>query len=279
MACKNCNHSLSEEDKFCNECGAQVIQNRLTIKNLFTEFHETFFSWDANRPIKTFVDLFKRPEDVIGGYIDGVRKKYLNPFGFVVISLTISGFFYFVALKFSPEALEAAISIPGGSDLQMEVGRNYQHSVFEYNSLIFFTLLPVFALISFIVFYNKKKYNYAEHLIINLYAYSQVSIATTLTLFLTLWYNTISTYISISAIVFQILYYAYVLKRLFKLTWKQLLIKTLYFLAILIPFYIIGSIIAVIIIFATGGFDALFEEIKAKNAMTYIASSFKNWTS
>ena len=77
MHCKNCNTALTKTQNYCFECGAKVIRNRLTIKNLLAHFSEQFLNYDNNF-LKTFLHLFTKPEVVIGGYIDGTRKKHVN---------------------------------------------------------------------------------------------------------------------------------------------------------------------------------------------------------
>ena len=76
MECKNCSSQLQENDDYCNSCGAKVIRNRLTLKNLFEHFGEEFLNYD-NKFLRTFIRLFRKPEDVIGSYINGTRKKYV----------------------------------------------------------------------------------------------------------------------------------------------------------------------------------------------------------
>ena len=60
MDCKNCHKSLNETQKYCDECGAKVIQNRLTPKVLAAQVNEQFISID-NKFFLTFIDLFKKP--------------------------------------------------------------------------------------------------------------------------------------------------------------------------------------------------------------------------
>ena len=272
MSCKNCSEPLSLEDKYCNECGAKVINKRLTLKYLFTEFYESFFSIDSSRPVRTFIDLFKKPEDVIDSYINGTRKKYIHAFGYFTIAVTLYSLFYFVFLKFFPEILDSAFSFQDNKGAEVELARTFQRTIFDYQSFIFFASIPILALISWIVFLNKKKYNYAEHLIINLYGYSQASIASLILLLLTVWNQSLFALANIAVLFIQIIYFAYLLKKLFKLSATQLLIKTLYFLLLFIPLYIIVGIIAVSIMMLTGSFDELIEAEKARQAVSYIAS-------
>ncbi|RFN59928.1 DUF3667 domain-containing protein [Marixanthomonas ophiurae] len=279
MNCKNCSELLTSKTNYCPECGAKVITHRLTLRSLLSEIYYAFFSIDSNKPVRTFVDLFKKPEEVIGGYIDGVRKKYIHAFGYFTIAVTLSSLFYFILLKFFPETLDGMLLFQNNDAAQMEMGRTIYRSVFEYQTLMFFTFVPVLALLSWIVFFNKRKYNYAEHLIINLYCYSQASIISIGLFFLTFWSQTLFGIISMLSFIIQIVYFAYVLKRLFKLSGLQLLIKFIYFFALLIPLYIIFTIIIMGIMLANGSLDELIEAERAKKEISYTASSAINWTS
>tara|TARA_R100000306_G_scaffold15292_1_gene19394 strand:+ start:9893 stop:10744 length:852 start_codon:yes stop_codon:yes gene_type:complete len=279
MNCKNCEETLAVGTNYCHECGAKVLTNRLTLRYLFSEIYQAFFSIDSNKPLRTFIDLFKKPEEVIDGYINGVRKKYIHAFGYFTIAVTFSSIFYFIYLKFFPEALDSTFYIQSNDEAQIELIRNTQRKAFEYQTFIFFAFVPILALPSWIVFFNKKKYNYAEHLIINLYCYSQASIITITLFFLTIWSSTLFSITSMASLIIQIIYFAYVLKRLFKLSGIQLVVKTLYFFGLLIPLYIILIITMFIVMLVTGNLDSFIEAQKAKQAVSYTASSAINWTS
>ncbi len=279
MECKNCSRILSPEDKYCNDCGAKVITHRLTLRYLFTEFYHSFFSIDANKPLLTFVDMFKKPEAVIDGYIQGIRKKYIHAFGYFTIAVTISSIFYFFVLKFFPELYKSAINFQNNDEVQREFGEKIQNFVFEYQSFIFFALVPIFAFISWIIFKNKKKYNYAEHLVFNLYTYSQVSIVSILLYCFTLWNEELFAATLVSAIGILIVYYGYVAKRVFRLTFAQLCIKTLFFIALSIPIYIIVMLLVLVILSITGQLDGMIEAERSRHVVSYIASSAINWTS
>lgn len=278
MECKNCSFQLQENDDYCNSCGAKVIRNRLTLKNLFEHFSEEFLNYD-NRFLRTFIRLFKNPEDVIGGYIDGTRKKFINAVSYFAIAVTVSGFFYFVFLKFFPDALNFTTDIYNIDEEQAKITSDFTKSIFEYQSFIFFLSIPVFALISRLIFLKNKKYNFSEHLIINLYTYSHISLTVTVIYFLTIWNQPVFVVMSIIGTLFQIVFFAYVLKRLYSLTLGQILLKTLLFFSLLIPLMIIVMIVTNILMYFGGHYDEIIELEKAKRGITYIASSAMNWTS
>ena len=279
MECKNCSSQLQENHDYCNSCGAKVIRNRLTLKNLFEHFSEEFLNYD-NKFLQTFISLFRRPEDVIGSYINGTRKKYVNAVGYFAVAVTVTGFFYFVFLKFFPDAfITSTPNLFSVDEEQAKITSDFNKRIFEYQSFIFFLSVPIFALISRLLFLKNKKYNFSEHLIINLYTYSHIALTVTIVYFLTIWYQPVFTVVMIIAALFQIVFFAYVLKRLYSLTLSQILLKTLLFFLVLIPLFIILIIVAIILMYFTGYMDELIELENAKQGITYIASSAINWTS
>lgn len=160
MTCKNCQTSLETTHNFCGHCGAKVIRNRLTFKNLWQDLSDQFFNLD-NRLFRTIIDLFIRPEAVIDGYVTGLRRRYINPFGYLGIALTLSGLLIFITQKFYSNAINFDIYNQG---VNPELSRKLMDVVFDYSSLFFIIYIPVFALGGWLVF-NKKSYLITEYVI------------------------------------------------------------------------------------------------------------------
>ena len=53
LDCKNCAQPLHNSDKFCSNCAAKIVNQRITVKNLFSDFTNNVFGWDN----KFFVTL------------------------------------------------------------------------------------------------------------------------------------------------------------------------------------------------------------------------------
>ena len=90
MNCKNCQTELQSEYKYCNQCGAKVVNKRITIKSLISSLLISL-GWD-NQFFVTFRDLVLRPQLVFERYLNGTRKKYTNPFTFFAIGTALSVF-------------------------------------------------------------------------------------------------------------------------------------------------------------------------------------------
>lgn len=275
MNCKNCNHQLSEQADYCESCGGKVIRNRLTMKNLIGSFSEQFLNYD-NKFLRTFIMLFKQPEDVIGSYIDGTRKKYVNVVSYFAISITLAGLQLYILNKFFPEVMNlSSISVEGSEEMN---NRNLAF-VSEYQSLLMMFYVPLYAFMSKLVFFNYRKYNYTEHLVIFMYILSQMTI---FGLFLTLIGALLGSDMGILGLItipLQMIYSAYCLKRLFNLSVASLIIKTLLFFLVLFVLFIIASVIMAIVMIKSGTIDDVIEAQNAKKEVSYIISSAINWTS
>lgn len=259
MNCKNCNLILQTHHNYCPNCGAKVIRNRLTIKALFSHFSEQFLNYD-NKFLQTFKQLFTHPEVVIGCYVNGTRKKYVNVVSYFAIALTISGFQLFVLNKFFPELMNMDFMAQEGTK-QMQ--RDNFAFVQEYQSIIFMASVPIYAALSKMVFSNFKQYNYTEHLVINMYLTAQLSIISTVLLLTTSIFGVNFGIVSLLSIPFQILFSAYCFKRILNLRFKTIALKTFLFILILTLLFIAFSILLGIIMY----YDGTFEEIrKAKEA-------------
>lgn len=256
MLCKNCEISLQPEDKFCNQCGAPVVTQKLTLKKVLGEFTEKYLSLD-NKFLKTFKTLFTRPDEVVNGYLSGVRMKFVNPITYLFIAVTLSGINVFLMRKGYLGNIDYS-RVTGDQKAPFDMNV-YMNTVYDYNSLIVFSFLPLLALISKIVFYNFKNYNYAEHNVIYFYTYSQMSVLMVLAVPFVMIFNLDYFIFTFSSILVMIVYHFYALRKIFQLSVKQMVVKTLLFLPIGFLFYIILSFafafIFVIYMISTGQFN------------------------
>ncbi|MFD2565091.1 DUF3667 domain-containing protein [Aquimarina rubra] len=246
VSCKNCGFQI-DHYTFCPSCGAKKITKRITFKNLTQEFSDRFLNLD-NSFIRTFIHLFTKPRTVIDGYINGLRKRYINVFSYFAISLTIASLYIFILGKYKDVLFSNVFTDVN----QIEASKAASDISFEYQSLISFLTIPVLALISRLVFLNYKKYNLTEHFVIHLYAYSHITMVIsfiTLPLLLTLKNAFLILWIQFPI---SIIYIAYVLKNLYEINLKRIVIKTILFLLIMSVLFVIFSIIVAIIMVKMG---------------------------
>lgn len=256
MHCKNCNNTLRDTQKFCDECGAKVIQNRLKPKVLAQQVNEQFISID-NKFLRTFIDLFKHPETVIVGYINGTRKKYIDVLQYFAISLTLAGIQVFLMTTFFKEALEFSPEFMNSMPKQENnpMASFDTDFITKYQGLIYILGVPVSALATWIVYYifGNRRFNFTEHLVLNLYYSAQIIIITAILsiLFLVLGLN----YLIVSSLVGlpTFIYLAYVLKKVFQEdfwnTFAKFLIVLFFYVII---YFIIVIIIGIIVVLSIG---------------------------
>ncbi len=264
-ACKNCGQSLLLDQQFCQGCGAKRMYNRLNWSNLFEDFADRFLNVE-NHFFRTFVALFKRPEDVIDGYVNGTRKKYISAFGYFTIAVTIAGIYAFILQQwFLDDMIAAQSSLMPEQEMpqwQIEFNKKIFEYTFKYTTLVYFLTIPLMAIMSRTVFWNYKKYNFVEHIVIYLYGYSQVAMVSAVLQLVFIKVHFMLLAISVLSIFWNIGYFTYVLKRIFKLRLDQIILKTLLFI-LLGGVLIFGlGIIIGIIGTMSGWFDGFNEIIK-----------------
>ncbi len=261
MNCKNCTLPLSENDNYCNACGARVIHNRLTFKILFSQFTKEFLNYD-NKIFKTFIHLFSKPEAVINSYLNGVRRRYANPVSYFAIALTVTGIWMFISNKYFPDVFDfSAVTVEG----QEEVVNTQMKGIMEYQSLLFMLNVPIYALISYFVFFTLKKYNYAEHLVFFLYTVAQITFFLFIPQIILMAIGITIGEMSLITLPIQVLYTAYCFKRVFDLSIGGLILRFMLFVLILIISLILIAIIQVAYgIWQYGGFQ---EYIEAQQAL------------
>ena len=77
--CLNCEQPISDKDNFCSNCGQVNDDLPLSIQQFVSEFFSGFFSFDT-RFFNTFIPLLFKPGKVSKDYVEGKRRRYVNPF-------------------------------------------------------------------------------------------------------------------------------------------------------------------------------------------------------
>ena len=261
MICKNCKRLLPNQINYCTGCGAKVIRNRLTFRNLIEDFSERFLNYD-NTFLKTITHLFTKPENVIDSYINGTRKKYVNAISYFAIALTFAGLQMYVITKFFPEAMDFSTYNPNSSKLETDTQNKVLEFTREYQSIIMMFYIPFYALISKITFFNIKKYNYTEHLVIYIYTQAQVTIVGFVFTIAALLLGVPFMYIGFVMLPLMVIYIAYCLKRLYNLSFPSIILRTLFFSLIFGVFLVIFIAVATGIYLYNGGLETIKEAAK-----------------
>lgn len=243
MECKNCGTALS--GRFCAECGQKVIDDRLTLRPIFIDLFAIITNVEKGF-WHTALRLFQAPGDTIRAYLSGKTVRYYHPLRYLVIWVTFS-----VALNLSlglydrqQQDMKSIINTPT-TEKSEAVQQQIQNEVKKYLNIIPLAMVPFLSLMSYL-FFIRRGWNYAEHLVLNAYTQGQMAmIGLPIMLLSIVAWNTDIVF-SI-AMVISILYGAYVYKTFFKVGILQAIIKNILvhlfgYLIVTILFFVITVI-------------------------------------
>jgi hypothetical protein len=160
ILCRNCNQSFNEEYQHCPYCGQKASLQRLTLHQIFHDFLHAFTHFDKGI-LLLFRYLTIRPGKIAREYVAGKRKKYFNPFSFLVVMVGVAFFF---VLKFESLAFRHEDLTRGN--------REILHFSFKYFNIFIFLMAPVNALLSWLLF-RMYGFFYAEYLVLWAYLTGQ----------------------------------------------------------------------------------------------------------
>src|SRR5688572_12447402 len=84
--CLNCGDSFQPGEKYCSQCGQLTRTDRITNKHLVRDFFSFIIKADRGI-IRLLIGLSIYPGKTAAEYIEGKRKKYFNPFGFLALCI------------------------------------------------------------------------------------------------------------------------------------------------------------------------------------------------
>ena len=163
MSLTKSNDNFLNESMSCNVCYRQIKRERLTLKFLFNDMLKNMFNLERGL-LFTILELFKNPEVVINDFVQGERYRYMNPFRFLIVSASL----YALVVSVFGFSIEGMIEMQEENPLNLSVLK-------EYSNLMILANVPIVAIGSWLAF-RPAKLNYAEHLVVNAYAYSFMTI-------------------------------------------------------------------------------------------------------
>ncbi len=181
--CINCGNIF--ENKFCNNCGQQTT-HRYTVAHVFHEVTHVFTH--ADKGIFSFAwHIISKPGIVALDLVEGKRKRYFNLFQFLLLIVGVTTFL----ISKTDFIVQATKTINTTNDVKMsaKLGAAQQEISLlmqKYNNILQMLLIPIFSLFSWL-FFARKKYNYAETIVLHTASSAQTNvfaIATTSLFFL-----------------------------------------------------------------------------------------------
>jgi len=161
-SCKNCENLF--EGRFCNVCG-QKTAHRLDVSHIWHEVIHLFTH--ADKGIFAFIPkIITQPGIIALDYVEGKRKKYFNPLQYLVIIIGIVTFLiarsHFIEQVMSTITTMNSTNVPASAvKQQLKIAQFFQ----RYFNIIMFLLIPILSFFSWL-FFRKKKFNYAEHILL-----------------------------------------------------------------------------------------------------------------
>lgn len=137
--------------RFCPQCGQKAATRRLSLHDIGHEIWHALTHTDHS-VLGLIKALLLRPGEVARDHVRGARKRWFNPFTFMVVSIGLS------ALLITLTGVGGFKGQPG------EVGRRLQANV----NWVILAQVPLLALWSRLLFW-RSGLNFAEHLVLAAY--------------------------------------------------------------------------------------------------------------
>jgi len=166
MICKNCKNEF--EGEFCKYCGQSSKVERINWKYLSNSIADSVFQINHGF-LYTTKKLLLSPGKSLKDFFLGKRIRFYKPFAFLLISTTI--FLLSTELIGNETFIDDFFNgFRNASDDNPNKPANFK--IFDFfvrnQTYLFLLIVPLFSVASFIPF-RKYKYNFSEHLILNLY--------------------------------------------------------------------------------------------------------------
>lgn len=251
--CKSCGIAL--QGKFCSGCGQKHITERITVRRIFTELFASLTNLEKGFWY-TFKMLLLNPGVVVRHFIQGNTVRYYSPLRYLLLWITISvGLSLFTGLYDQQQA--AMQEMTGYSqknevaEKQREVQQQIQAEVRKYLTVLPLLILPFMGLASYWMF-RRRGQNYAEHLVLNAFAYGQTTAIGIPLMLLVLVFPVLLPYLFFKIILLSVAYYAYLYRSFFRIRIGGAIVKAFftnllaYFFAFLF-FGIVGLVAGIFI--------------------------------
>lgn len=178
--CQNCGATM--DGNFCSACGQGRVE-RITLSSFAHELAGQFLEVDRGF-LHTFVDLLRRPGATIRAYINGRRRSYTSPLGYILIATAFS----VLRAAMTPEtakkiadmntSLKPTLSLiysPAQIEIFLRIEQLITTNKFAMDA---FLLVPI--VLSLRLLFRKQNVNLAELAVFACYTFGQATIVTIL---------------------------------------------------------------------------------------------------
>jgi hypothetical protein len=165
--CLNCATLLTADDRFCPSCGQKTDTHRLKMSHIWHDIGHAFTHTDKGF-FYTIKELAVRPGRVVREYVEGKRKKYFNPFSFLLIIIGLQLIANSVFKPYSQDFGQRPTITNSEQQRRyapyLRRGNNYREFMNKRTNIVVLISTPFIAFILWLLF-KRRGYNYAEHLV------------------------------------------------------------------------------------------------------------------
>jgi hypothetical protein len=153
--CRNCDADVPLRQVYCGNCGQKYATERLTLHEIGHDLLHAFMHVDRSA-FSLVRMLLSRPGTVALNYVQGKRKRYFGPFGFLVVVVA---------------AASAVIVLTGFRAVSSDSPNAVADFLQSHINLLMFAEVPLLAAYSRLLDV-RGRFNLAEHLVLAAYTSS-----------------------------------------------------------------------------------------------------------
>ena len=173
--CANCDAPL--HGPYCAACGQHAMESdRLTFRVLWGEFRRRFLHLEFGL-LLTLRHMAFKPGHVIGRYLRGERKRYVNPLGFVVMATAFNLLVHALTgyrERMLGELESMTVSTSDSGRSLEETMQAFMTWSMEYSTYL--TVIVCLFVALFLRLFLGRKMRIAEGLVFGLFCYGQVTV-------------------------------------------------------------------------------------------------------
>ena len=162
--CRNCGGEL--HGRFCHQCGQKSVASQVSVHDFLHEAADELAHLDG-KIFQTLKLLLLKPGSLTVEHLQGRRARYVSP---LRLYLTCS-LLFFALSAMTPDPFDFNVKITGvatARDQQIaeraiEAMRDLRDRILHYAPRAMFLLMPVFALLTWLVYRSKQPF-YLAHL-------------------------------------------------------------------------------------------------------------------
>ncbi|MEM1125425.1 MAG: ankyrin repeat domain-containing protein [Bacteroidota bacterium] len=140
LRCPNC--QMERTGDYCSGCGHSFRIERLTFKTLLAEFARKFLSFEQGL-LRTAKEMMVDPGGVARRYIDGQRKRYVNPFTYLVFGSALNLLVYRLTGELDRLVLQQQGNFITGTENPYLLDLVQNGLLFVFEHTLYLTLLMV----------------------------------------------------------------------------------------------------------------------------------------